>query len=551
MKSLLIYGGIIYLTIFPLYSQTQDIEILKHKQNIQIEELRILNSTFRETNLSISPDGKYLFFMTDRGGMPWSNTGYGYYKGKPRYDGDIWYSEKKNGQWQAPKALGRNVNTSSGEDEPNVSPDGQFVIYQSWAGDWGSRGGPYFEAKLSNNEWSKPLPLGSGINQFFVRQGNRFGGGLATDGVAVSPDRNTFIVAFGPDYDGNMDLFMSIQKDGEWSYLKKLDISTSKDERSAFLAGDGKTLFFASNGYKGLGGLDIYQTTLNPDGSHSPIVNLGAPFNTPKDDYGFIITASGEEAYFVRDGDIFYANLKDNQLSFKPTPTMIISGQLNHRVRVVQDVILHLKEFESDKIISKSKVSYSGTYSFAIPEREGRLRIQSTSESAFQIDTAFYIKPSGNYQEIELPPLTYTIIKPGEEKGKGEISRGEELKLTPSLTYIKEAKPVDVDIHFDFDQIILAPVFRWQLDKLYESIKNKEGYIIKIVGHTDDKGGNSYNHNLGLRRAKVVSQYLQVLGIPKDKIRIETQGELNPIADNDSEEGAYQNRRVRVEIIYE
>ncbi|MEZ4848951.1 MAG: hypothetical protein R3B93_10115 [Bacteroidia bacterium] len=66
----------------------------------------------------------------------------------------------------------------------------------------------------------------------------------------------------------------------------------------------------------------------------------------------------------------FYANLKDNQLSFKPTPTMIISGQLNHRVRVVQDVILHLKEFESDKIISKSKASYSGTYSFAIPERE-------------------------------------------------------------------------------------------------------------------------------------------------------------------------------------
>ena len=70
MKSLLIYGGIIYLTIFPLYSQTQDIEILKHKQNIQIEELRILNSTFRETNLSISPDGKYLLMRFDGHGTP-------------------------------------------------------------------------------------------------------------------------------------------------------------------------------------------------------------------------------------------------------------------------------------------------------------------------------------------------------------------------------------------------------------------------------------------------------------------------------------------------
>jgi outer membrane protein OmpA-like peptidoglycan-associated protein len=535
---LLFYGG--------GYSQALSVKILEHRQNIEIEELTLLNSKARETNLSISPDGRYLFFMTDRGGMPWSRISFGTWKGKPRYDGDIWYSEKRNGTWQAPKALGRNVNTSSGEDEPNISPDGQFVIYQSWAGNWGEKGGPYYEAKLSNNEWSRPVPLRSGINQFFIKQSNRFGGSLATDGVAVSPDRNTFIVAFGPDYDGDMDLFRSDLTNGQWSYLQKMDLSTAKDERSAFLAGDGKTLFFASDGYKGMGGLDIYQTTLNPDGSHGPIVNLGSPFNTPQDDYGFIITASGDEAYFVRDGDIYYANLKGVDISFKPTPTMILSGRINQRVRVMQDVILQLKEVSNDRIIATSKLSYSGTYSFAIPEQNGLIRIQSTSGSDFQIDTTFYLKKTGTYQEIEIPPVTYTLVK--EKSQDLGISRGEEKK--PSPTLLGEARPIEVDIHFAFDETILAPVFRRQLDKLYESLKTQNGYRLKIIGHTDDKGSNGYNTNLGIRRAKVVRDYLQSLGIPGDKISIDTKGELSPIADNESEEGAYQNRRAKVLVVY-
>jgi len=133
------------------------------------------------------------------------------------------------------------------------------------------------------------------------------------------------------DYDGNMDIFMSKKKiNGSWSRLKKLSLNTSSDERSIFIAADGKTIYFASNGYGGFGGLDIFKTTLDDKGNHGEIINIGKPFNTEKDDYGFIITASGDKAYFVRDGDIYSADLTEANKEIKPFGTKTISGKLSN-----------------------------------------------------------------------------------------------------------------------------------------------------------------------------------------------------------------------------
>jgi hypothetical protein len=140
-----------------------------------LQELKNLNSPFRETNLSITPNGKYLYFMSDRGGQRWSEkrwdnwsverknqTGPAY-----RFDGDIWYSRRVDGGWSDPVCLGKVINTSNGEDEPNISADGQRVYFQSWD-NWVRRDGPYYMAKLDGAQWGKPVGLGGGITLFFM-----------------------------------------------------------------------------------------------------------------------------------------------------------------------------------------------------------------------------------------------------------------------------------------------------------------------------------------------------------------------------------------------
>ena len=145
--------------------QKPKIQTLEHSKNIQITLLDTLNSPQRETNLTISPDGNYLFFMTDRGGQTWSRPA-GTYKGKARFDGDIWVAQKIDGQWQSPNPLQNTINTSKGEDEPSISQDGQRVYFQSWKNNWAASGGAYYVAELDGNHWKKPKGLGGGINQF-------------------------------------------------------------------------------------------------------------------------------------------------------------------------------------------------------------------------------------------------------------------------------------------------------------------------------------------------------------------------------------------------
>ncbi len=375
-------------------SEGQRVKTLQNPP-IKINELSVLNSESRETNLSISPDGKYLFFMSDRGGQTWSSLN-GTYKGKPRYDGDIWYSVKRNGEWGKPRCLGRNVNTYSGEDEPNVAPDGQSVIFQSWRDWWEETGGPYYQSTLNGDYWGDPVGLGGGITKFFSDKMNKYYG-YATDGMSVSPDRKTFIVACGRHYDGNMDLYISHYGENGWTYLKELSLSTRDDERSVFIAADNRTIYFASNGYGGFGGLDIFKATLNADGSVSNIVNIGEPFNTAQDDYGFIITADGKEAYFVREGDIYYASLPENS-EIAPGASVEISGVVKDCNNNYLEVNLYLKDSNGNEL-AISKSSNLGEFAFSITEKSGEYSIFDEKNNLLETVT---VKATGKYQKIKV-----------------------------------------------------------------------------------------------------------------------------------------------------
>ncbi|WP_338811993.1 OmpA family protein [Bernardetia sp. Wsw4-3y2] len=520
-------------------------KILKHPDSVHIEAIEVLNSESRETNLSVTPDGKYLFFMSSRGGENWSIKS-GIYKNQVRYDGDIYFSKKDStGKWTAAQNL-KAINSSSGEDEPFVSQDGQQVVFQSWRRNWMSEGGPYYkakyEAKAKGNSWTNIKGLGQGINSFFRREFSKYGG-YATDGMSVSSDFNTFIVAAGTNYSGDMDLYWS-KKDstGKWTVCTEMPISTPKNERSVFLAADNKTIYFASDGYGGFGGLDIFKALLDENGNAIEIFNIGAPFNTDKDDYGFVLTASGEAAYFVREGDIFYADLINASPEIKPSPVLLLEGNIVGCDENPIDAKVSLYD-ENDKEISVSftNARNKGEYVLLVsnPPKTKKLYKQ-----IIETEKGFEQEPFFETKKIEIPSIKkYTKI----ELGKTQINDcKEEIEKTEKITKLEI-------VYFDFDsdeldqnsiQVLenLIAVFNQNLEKNHSTQK------IILTGHTDSKGSNEYNEILSQKRLLSVQDFLERKGIDKSKIKITPKGEKNPTKTNATENGRSKNRRVEIMI---
>jgi len=422
------------------YAQFTAPRILRHPTQIRVERLDVLNTLYRETNINVTPDGKYLFFMSGRGQQAWSTPSYTTYNGKPEHDGDIWCSQKNGKQWGLPQCLGQNVNTSNGEDEPNISPDGQVVTFQSWGRPWETSGGPYYQSNLVSTSWGNAVGLGGGINSFFVDRAKAHkredplglsNNDYATDGATLSSDGNTFIVAVG-EYDGNMDLYISHKNTyGQWSYLKRLAVSTLGDERSPFLAADGKTLYFASDGYGGWGGLDMFKTILKDNDSNENIINLGSPFNTYLEDYGFILTASGNEAYFVREGDIYFADTKDADPELKPsTSTLMLAGKVTNS-KTGKPMTATIKIIDTNTkatIVQVKSNAYTGEYAVVLPITTTDFT-QEVTQATFENDKQTFkveIKVGLNQinAQVVLKPIEKPLVAVVEVPKKEEAQAG-------------------------------------------------------------------------------------------------------------------------------
>ena len=334
-----------FLTIF--FQCKGQVEVLLHKEKVNIIELENLNTAARECNISVSPDGKKLYFMSTRQ----TSVSFG--------DGDLYVTEiKDDGSCFDPRILGSGVNSMFGEDEPSITSDGKFMIFQSWKNGWEFNGGPYYIAENKLGVWSKGKGLGGGINQFFRKNFNAHQG-FATDGMAVSPSGNVFIVACGENYFGNMDLYYSVKEDGTWSYLKKMKVSTKGDERSVYIAADGKTIYFSSNGYGGFGGMDLFKTSFE-HGNTGDIINIGEPFNTSKDDLGFVIAKSGNAAYLVRDLNIFYADLTSMNAKMKPVEVWVEEKKNSETSGIIENteksILTSIKALDSSHLQKEKKL---------------------------------------------------------------------------------------------------------------------------------------------------------------------------------------------------
>ena len=100
-------------------------------------------------------------------------------------------------------------------------------------------------------------------------------------------------------------------------------------------------------------------------------------------------------------------------------------------------------------------------------------------------------------------------------------------------------------LNFDFDKSVVKPQY-------FELLRNVKDYVeqnnlnLRIIGHTDSKGTDAYNMALGMRRAKAVRDKLLEFGLnPARIVGVESMGESDPIAPNDTEQGRFENRRIQ------
>lgn len=115
-------------------------------------------------------------------------------------------------------------------------------------------------------------------------------------------------------------------------------------------------------------------------------------------------------------------------------------------------------------------------------------------------------------------------------------------------TFFTQKSIILKNVFFDFDKTELLPQSYTELDVLLNYLVTHPGYSIKITGHTDSKGTDEYNEKLSAGRAKAVGDYLASSGIERNRIRSEGKGSREPIAENNTDKGREQNRRVEFTI---
>ena len=122
------------------------------------------------------------------------------------------------------------------------------------------------------------------------------------------------------------------------------------------------------------------------------------------------------------------------------------------------------------------------------------------------------------------------------------------------ITKVKGPKEVTVvlderSLLFDFDKSNVKPQYYGILQNLKEYIEVND-YDVTIIGHTDSKGTNEYNMKLGMRRAESVKAKMIEFGVPASRIvGVESRGEEEPVATNDTAEGRALNRRIEFKLV--
>lgn len=494
---------------------------------------------------------------------------------------------------------------SRAHDGPvSFSPDlNEMVITRNESGKHGGKDvihlALYF-SKITNGEWSELVPFEFNSSTYDV-------------GHAVySSDGNSLYFASNkPGGNGRTDIYVCQRLHNGWSEPVNLGsrINTVKDELFPFVQND--SIYFASNGYFGLGGLDVFEASLS--GNDEPH-NIGFPVNTSHDDFGLVLDKSGRIGFISSNREdnidrIYHLEKKTIRINLEGDVFALYEEKEGLAGQKVY--IKNVTTQEMDTVVTND----SGSFTFPLSinskyqiftKREEFILVNEVSLSTEGIrkDSTMYcellLKPTTiivHLRVIEkltkrvIPEATTTITDynigwdttlltntegivslkvdrnkvywaHGAKKGfiDADVSfnttnqTDKVIDLELELPPIKKGeKFVLENIFYDLNKSSLRPESMKSLDKLADFIV-KNDLRIELSAHTDSRGSNSYNQKLSQARAQSCVDYLISKGVKTISIKAKGYGEtqlVNHCKDGVkcSEDEHQENRRTEVKIL--
>lgn len=419
-----------------------------------------------------------------------------------------------DGSLSDPKKFGGDINSKFHESTPVFSRDGKTVYFTRNNFLNGKKGKDddrtvllkIYKATLEGDKWTNITPLPFNSDDYSVAHP-----ALSKDGKTLFFASNmpgSMGQAVKPNTLPQSDIWkVAINPDGTFGTPVNLGAPVNTEARETFPFVSGEEFYFASDGHPGLGGLDIFVSKLQENGTYTDAVNLGEPINSSQDDFGFIIDSQTKTGYLTsnRDGgagsDDIYKFMQNK------TCEQLITG-------VVTDK-------QTGAIIANARVTLmDSNFTFIkdiITDAEGKFQF----DTPVACNTKFYLRGERpEYTTVEVSATTgketgKTFVPIELEKSNCEVKVGDDLRKCFKIQII----------YFDLDKSNIRPDAAIDLAKILDVLEQNPTMEIAIRSHTDCRQTKKYNEALSDRRAKSTMAWLIKNGIKASRLTAKGYGE--------------------------
>lgn len=399
-----------------------------------------------------------------------------------------------------------------------------------------------YEAKYVSGMWHAGYPLNFNSDAF-----NNAHPALSTSGDTL------FFVSDRPGGKGGKDIWFSRKSGSYWLQPQNLAaVNTANDELFPYVAAD-NTFYFASNGYSGYGGLDVYKTNLKD--KDAEITNLKYGINTRFDDFAFIVNPENlKEGYLSsnrstggRYDNIFRIKLmeesKKDSVQLVITDSLIMLDSMTRIISIVANAL-------SGDPIAEALVVYTDQMDNSLLY-EGLTDQDGKAEFEVEEDR---ITPDS---DIKLAVRAKGKFEPFEKHIKGrdlteDTASFTEINLVPIIEETQTITIPENKLKFALNSYTLSYDAKKILERWYQYLNANQNIRIRLNAHTDSQGDLDYNLELSQKRADSAKSYLTQRGINSGRIVARGYGEryiLNHCKDGVDCSDAEHKENRRIEII--
>ena len=348
-----------------------------------------------------------------------------------------------------------------------------------------------YKASLENGKWTKISELPFDSNYY------------STAHPVLSPDEKTMY--FSSDMPGTLgqsDLFkVKLNEDGTFGTPENLGNTINTEGRETFpFVTDENELYFATDGYPGLGGLDVFVSKINADGSFDEVQNVGEGVNSPKDDFAYLIDTKTRRGFFTsnREGgqgyDDIYKFLETRKLKCEQELYGIVTDLASSQVLPDTKIILFDNQFN---IINTTFSDPKGYYAFAVDCGKS-YNVRASKEDYTTKEQKVTIKKENGKTNL---PIAL-------EKAVCKVAVGDDLGRCFGIKMI----------YFDFDKSDIRVEAALDLEKILDVMNQYPLMKLDIRSHTDSRGTSKYNEALSDRRAKSTINWLVKNGVKANRL---------------------------------